>query len=655
MYKKAPAVLPTEGTTTVAPGKKSKGFHTVLKVLKGDTYLVMADPAYQLEDEFAGNYYSLQQSGKIVLQPPYEPKQLQYLCTRNNVLLQCIEVMVVNIDGTGFEFVPIDEDTQAVDPAELTLLQSFFNEPYPGMSFISMRKLLRRDIESIGYGFLEVIRNVTDDIVGVRNVVGHATRFIKLDAPVQVERSITRAGKEVTMTLYERERRFTQRVWGAKDTFIYYKEFGSTRDVNRFTGQWVNEGDPPLAPKDKATELICFGVIPDVETPYYVPRWINQLPSVVGSRKAEEANLEYFDAGGLPPAIVFVQGGTLAGDVSEQLKLYLSGQTKNRNRAVIVEAQSSSGSLEAAGQVKVTVERFGAEKANDAMFLTYDKQTGDHTRTAFRFPDLFLGLNESANFATAITSYAVAEAQVFAPERTEFDERINKTIINALGIKTGKMRSIPITLKNVEIQLQGIGLVETMVDPQELVKEIAGITGISLKYHAQTAQVNALGGPQAAQSRQDNSDAGLMPNGAMPPSKDGKPVDPKTGKPLWGVRKPAPAASAAPQEGAGNQNPNAKAVGLSLPGAKIKPQEGVNRLASFKTAKELFDLVQDYAVMYKLTPGVARKTEKLAPSRQEEVMEMVGKLEGEQEEVFYQMLAAFTLGNADAAELVHEH
>ena len=173
----------------------------------------------------------------------------------------------------------------------------------------------------------------------------------------------------------------------------------------------------PVPPEKRGSELLILGINPDVTTPYFLPRWINQLPSVIGSRAAEEQNLQFLDAGGLPPAIVFIQGGTLIKDTSDQLRMYLSGLNKNKNRAVVVEVQSVSGSLDAAGKVDVKVERFGSAQSQDSMFTNYDEVTEEHVRVGFRLPPLFLGKAVDYNFATAQTSYMVAEAQVFLPER----------------------------------------------------------------------------------------------------------------------------------------------------------------------------------------------------------------------------------------------
>ena len=129
----------------------------------------MADSASQLEDEFMNLYYTTASSSNVVLQPPYEPKMLAHLVTHNNILNQCIEAMEVNIDGTGFDFVSVEEGKEG-DKTEKVLLESFFNEPYPGKSFLQIRRAMRRSLESTGYAFLEALTNLEGGMVGVRNL-----------------------------------------------------------------------------------------------------------------------------------------------------------------------------------------------------------------------------------------------------------------------------------------------------------------------------------------------------------------------------------------------------------------------------------------------------------------------------------------------------
>lgn len=549
----------------------------VQKVIGADTYLVMADSATQLEDEFANLYYTTASSSNVVLQPPYEPKMLAHLVTHNNILNQCIEAMEVNIDGTGYEFVAVEEGKEG-DKAEKVLLEGFFNEPYPGKSFLQIRRKMRRDLESTGYAFVEALTNMEGGLVGVRNLDTLSMRFVKLDDPVMVKKTITRAGQEVEIQMMERERRFTQKLGNST---LYYREFGTTRQLNKITGEWAKE-EEDIPPELQATQVIFFGVNPDTKSPYSVPRWINQMPSVVGSRKAEEQNLEFFDAGGMPPAIIFIQGGTLAKDASDQLRAYLSGKNKHRNRAVVVEAQSSSGSLESAGSVQVRVERFGAERANDAMFANYDKNAEEHIRIGFRLPPMFIGRSQDYNFATAVVSYMIAEEQVFQPERSEFDDVINKTLIKALGVKTWKLSSKPITLKTVEDKFKALQLVAEKVEGEDLVKTVNDIAGTDLKYKKPDPVPEPL-----AQA------AALAAGGAVP--------------------------------GQEKKNPT-----LPLSPGEKEPQKRFN----------LVKVAHDYGVLNGLLVSKSELTE----DEKAEVSEVVKSLKGQDRVTFNEMVSAYTLG-----------
>lgn len=380
---------------TKSSGKNEpKGFF-IQKVIKSDTYMVLADSQLEQEDAFVGMYYTLQESSNAFLQPPYDPKFLLRAPLLNNVLNQCIDALEVNVDGTGYTLEPADQ-SKPIDPKEESLLKDFFDEPYPGRSLITIRRLLRRDLEAVGWGFLEFLRSATGDLVAIRNVLTPVTRMVKLDAPVQVTKTITRGGKEVPLTFWTRERRYAQKIG---TSMTYFREYGATRQLNKETGEW--ESKAKAVPMDKrASDLMMFTVNPDPDSMYGVPHWINNLPSVLGSRKAEEQNLEFFDAGGVPPAIIFVQGGQLGKGMADQLRMYLSGQMKSKNRAVVVEATSTSGSLDGSGgSVQVKVERFGSEKMSDPLYKNYDEASQDHVRTAFRLPPLFLGKASDYNFA----------------------------------------------------------------------------------------------------------------------------------------------------------------------------------------------------------------------------------------------------------------
>jgi PBSX family phage portal protein len=457
---------------------KAPDLSVVAKVIKGDTYMVMNDSAKELEDEFVNLYYVQGGTGSnLAVMPPYPPKTLKQLVKQNNILNQCVQAMEVNIDGTGHEFVKMD-DTVEIDEDELAQARAFFTEPYPGKSFITQRRALRQDLESMGYAYLEVLRTMDGSIVGTRYIEGQTIRMVRLGEPMDMKYTVSRGGQNVDLTIKERPRRYMQTFNGMNCQ--YFKEFGVPLDLDKYTGAWAEAGKS-LPAERRASEVLAFGVDKDHGGPYSVPRWINQLPSVLGSRKAEEANLEFFDSGGMPPAIIFIQGGQMVGDASNQLRTYLSSANRKKGRAVVVELASNSGSIDSSGSVSARVERFGAQ-SGDAMYDKYDTKAEEHVRVGFRLPQLFIGRAQDLNYATAVIAYQVAEAQVFQPERTEFDEIINKTLMKGLGYKTIRFRSLPITMKSVDELLKGLPLVTEFVDKKDVVVAVNSALGTDLKY-----------------------------------------------------------------------------------------------------------------------------------------------------------------------------
>jgi hypothetical protein len=114
------------------------------------------------------------------------------------------------------------------------------------------------------------------------------------------------------------------------------------------------------------------------------------------------------------------------------------------------------------------------------MFATYDSNCAEHVRISFRLPPMFLGLSEAYNFATAYTAYMIAEAQVFRPERDEFDEAINLLIMKELGDNTYVYRSKALNVVDVEAKLKAMELSKEYQNPSDFVDQLNDITRSTL-------------------------------------------------------------------------------------------------------------------------------------------------------------------------------
>lgn len=448
---------------------------------------VIRSTAREYEDEFKGKYgMGMLYDSVNIIEPPYNMLRLQYLAEENNALAPCIDAMVTNIDGTGYVIEPEDEGSDSetegdevdeVIDTKIKNAEDFFAEPWMGQSFITLRKKLRRDLETMGNAYLEVIRSLAGEIVFIRHIDAKTMRIVALDQEVVVKKKFRRGGREIELKVGVRERRFVQSMNSKR---IFFREFNSSRNLDRSNGRWELKGET-LSAQKRANEMIHFTVNKDQETPYGVPRYTSQIPSVLGSRKAEEFNLTFFDSGGVPPMLILVQGGEMAPAAKKALQNSIKAGNKSKHEPVVIEAHNSSGSIDGANTVRVTVERFGAERQQDSMFEKYDEKCEQRIRRAFRLPPIMVGKSEDYSFATAFASYTVAEAQVFAPEREEFDEIINLSLMKEM-FPGYKLRSLPLTVKNVDNQLKAIEIASNKgaIDKEQTVKALNEITNLEL-------------------------------------------------------------------------------------------------------------------------------------------------------------------------------
>lgn len=465
-----------------SPQADGKGKAVVVadaRIIKSETTptgTAVRQRGWEYEDEFAGKYgVSFKGGDGEILEPPYLPRTLEALCQQNNTLNVCIAAVVTNIHGTGFDIVARDEED--AEAPEIDQIKAFFEETYPGESFRELRRLVGKDLERIGHAYIEVIRNLEGHLIFLRRLDPKMMRLLKLDDARRSTVEITRQGKTFSAQVMLRWRRFVQTLNGTN--MLYFKEYGCPDPLNGDTGKWNDAVDV----KNAASEILYLTRDDDAITPYGVPAWLAQIPSVLGSRKAEELNLTFFDHGGVPPIMVFVNGGALTEKAADELRRVL--QTGGSHHTIpVIETVSTGGSMDSPGQVRVTVERFGAERQDDSMFENYDERCEKRVRRAWRLPPLFIGATDDYNFASAYASYLVAEAQVFAPERQEFDALINRTIMKELDPEGRfEFRSRPINIKDVDKQIAALNLAlqGKTVGREQLVQVLNAMVGLELR------------------------------------------------------------------------------------------------------------------------------------------------------------------------------
>ena len=437
-----------------------------------------ADTSRQIthEDEF-----QLTSMAGMFIPPPYSPTKLLDIVERSNMLGPCVEAMVTNTTA-GWDVVPVGKDIP-VDEKEREILQSFIDSANSEESLATVKARIEREFESVGYGYLEVIPDSSGTPSILRHVKASTVRLTPLHPdPVKVRYDIKRGPRTSFVTEYRRFRRYIQVIAGK---MVYFKEFGDPRRLNYETGKFDTE---ERVPKDKeATAIIHFRQ--DSEDVYGIPRWIAQLPSILGSREAEEVNLRYFEDNTVPPMMLTVSGGRLTGSSFRELSKMVNSNGVGRDRQhkiMLVEAvPETSGIDEKGATVSLDVHKLHDQRQSDGLFREYDESNRHKVRSSFRLPPVSVGASQDVTFASANVSAFVAETQVFAPRRTASDEILNKRLVHAphgLGLKTVMLKSKVPLITNPEMIIKALTALNVMgaVTPRSAIDNANRVLQIGL-------------------------------------------------------------------------------------------------------------------------------------------------------------------------------
>lgn len=419
-------------------------------------------------------------AGQIV-EPPFDLLQLAMLPENNSELGPCVSAMEVNIEGFGHRLVPrikeADEKVKKEIEAERLRLENFFLYASVDDSFTMFRRKLRIDLEATGNAEFEVIRNAAGDIQGFNHLPSYQMHLGREDRdPIKVEvptYEVLANGevKIVKTPVWKRFRRFVQTrlttrrnlsVTGSLET-RWFKEFGDPRVYDNRTGDMVVdenkkpvEGRQPVPEDQQANEVVHLKLY-SPRSPYGLPRTVGVFLSIFGDRASEEINYITMRNNNIPSIFLLVSGGQLTKDTIERLTEFMESRVQgsdNFSKIVAVEAESAEmeGDQGSPGQVKVDAKPVTQAQHKDALFQEYSKNNRVKIRRSFRLSPLHVGEAQAFNRATAEISRRVVDEQVFAPERDEFDQLINRIMFPAMDIRYHQFKSnSPNTTDNTEL------------------------------------------------------------------------------------------------------------------------------------------------------------------------------------------------------------
>lgn len=405
--------------------KSAKGMQVrIIKEQRQQAAIEKADTSVQLTEQEVYN------AGDWIT-PPDDLRGLRNLVENSTILPQCIRAYKNNIAGFGIGVRYIE------DVEETPEMAAEFKRAEEIIELLNIEQDTKEVFEDIvearetyGIAYLEVIRNVADEVVQID--------FIKETSSVRKTKPL----KPYIPTVYyhhgqqlERKKcycKYKQEVGGET---VYFKEFGDPRIMDNRDGRYLDKGET-LDMEYQANEIMEFTIGTE---PYGKIRWIGQVLGVDGSRKAEFLNNNYFENGRHTPLMIMIKGGTLTDESFDKLQQYMNDikGAAGQHAFIILETESTDGrtDFDQTEKPEIEVKDLANILQKDELFQDYLDNNRRKVQSAFQLPDLYVGYTTDFNRATAQTAQEVTEEQVFQPERKSLAWAINNRLLNGYQFK----------------------------------------------------------------------------------------------------------------------------------------------------------------------------------------------------------------------------
>lgn len=366
-------------------------------------------------------FRALSETGSVI-EPPFDMLTLAMLEEQNTELTPILETMETNIDGFGHHIqsrVDAKEATTGTNSlvrSEFVRLTNFFHYANLRDSFTALRRKLRRDIESTGNGYWEVIRDAKGGVQGFEHLPSAQIRLTPTeDKHVEVDVPTLQLQGDGSFEIenikaWHRFRKFVQSSLTPFKGFQattggfkmrWYKEFGDPRVYDNRSGEPVPDeqvanwkGTGKVMPEsERANELIHFKLYSS-RTPYGLPRHIGNLLSIFGARAAEEINYITFRNNNIPSMGVLVSNGQLTEGTLDRIESFVESQIQgsdNYSKFLIIEGEPGDVDGEDSGHIKIEMVPLTGTQHKDALFQNYTKNNQTNVLRSFRIPPIFVG------------------------------------------------------------------------------------------------------------------------------------------------------------------------------------------------------------------------------------------------------------------------
>ena len=350
----------------------------------------------------------------IILPTLYDPMVWAFLLEQNTRLKKLIEAMANNTVGLGWEIVPKKDEESFTQQhkdeieKERDLYAALIENINPEEPFNEICKKTKTDEEATGQGYIEVVRSIDGvSVVELWHMPGHTLRVGSLT-------------KNRVRYVQMRVSNQTRKVW--------FKPFGEKHSLDADTGKWDDE--EPV--KNNANEVVQFKLYTPRSSFYGVPRVVSAAPAIAGNRLAARRNVAFFENDATPRMAIIVNGGELSEESMKLIKEFVDVRAKgpgNAGRIMILQAKGDEVMSDGTAKVHIQIVPLTVGVQDDASFGKYTAANNEEVREAFGIGQIFIGTSDDVNRAVALAMKQLTVEQVFEPESSRYEYRLNRVLM----------------------------------------------------------------------------------------------------------------------------------------------------------------------------------------------------------------------------------
>jgi len=457
----------------VSPSVQKKAYEIQQSLAYKKDLIKGLDDVHQSADEIKQNNYSalpVTSRGAQVIEPPYDPQSMADLLESDETHFRAVTAKVLDSVGRSYmidSFAKVvDEFSEDQDESDYLLKSEFKKESKQIKDFIRLCNPLKgfeevirsaaMDRESIGWGAIEVTRNLDKSIRHIQHIPASRLKVLR-DWRGFVE--VRNTPGDGQYTFYQN---FGEKV-GVRsklpsivggDNFEPYDPIQHGKMDSSEVG-WnlisKKDGTPTDDLAESANEVLWL-VKSHPNTIYYgYSDVVPALSALIANSKIKDYLLQFFEHNTVPRYVVTVKGSNIDDEFRRTITNYFQKEVKGKAHTTLVLALPNSGGK----SVDVEFKKIDTD-SKEADFLDTYRANSQQIQTSHGTSPAILGIAEQSSLGSGkgLSQAELYKDRIVTPSQKYWQDQLYRLLSKGLGIIHSYIKFDPLDIRDLRMQME---------------------------------------------------------------------------------------------------------------------------------------------------------------------------------------------------------